>query len=199
MAVLRYVPLLCSAGYERLSAHSLQGDPAASADFVSDDAAPTLVSLTDLASSSADLALLQALSSNEEDPAGLFSWNDINVNAFHAAASVLPMLAAVPPFAITATPSGFKTALLQYLTAQAAPGALLIDGGTLGITCVGADGLARLGAWIDRLGSSAWVARVLAAAPLARPLATLYTGGSGAAGKDGAVVRVFLPPGSLVV
>lgn len=193
-------PTLAPRSGHRVRARSLQGD---AADFSSDSSAPTLATFSDLTSSRADHAVLQALSSDEEDPAGLFSWNDGNVDAFHAAASAIPVLVAIPPFAINATPNGFKTALLQFLTAQAAPGALLIEGGKLGITCVGADGFGRLVSRMDTgtgsvsSSAQAWAARVFVAAPHARPLATQYTGCAGAAGKDGGLVRVFLMPGGL--
>jgi hypothetical protein len=127
----------------------------------------------------------------EEDPAGVFSWNDGAVAAFHGAAAALPVLVAIPPFPISMTPAGFKTALLGYLAAMSGPGALMIDGGTLGITCVRAAGLGRLTGAMMGLSLSAWVRQVLAAAPLAAPLATLYTGASGAAGKDGGFERVY--------
>jgi hypothetical protein len=154
-----------------------------------------VLNLREMAKTDAELELLQGLSLSEDDPAGLFSWDDIAVGRFHAAASVIPVLVVNPLFAITATPAGFKTALLQYLAAQAAPGAVVIAGGTLGITCLGADGFGRLTAKMDRFAVSAWVARVLAAEPLAQPLATLYTGAMGAAGKNGAVVPVLLGAG----
>ena len=157
-----------------------------------------MTNLRDFAKSDAELEMLQLISRSEDDPAGFFSWNDVAVGRFHAAASVIPVLVISPLFAITATPFGFKAALLQYLAAQAAPGAVVLAGGTLGISCVGVAGFGLLTAKMDRFALSAWVTRVLSADPLAQPLATLYTGAVGAASRNGEVVSVLLGAGLFV-
>jgi hypothetical protein len=144
-----------------------------------------------------EAATLQLLSQSECEPAILISWNDPAAALFHTAAAGIPVLLAIPPFAITPTAFTFKAALLRHLAAESAPGAAVIAGGTLGITCAdGAD--RRLAAALSRLSDTPWAASVLAAAPgAARPLATVYVVRPG---KDGIADRVFslaYPPGQL--
>jgi len=82
--------------------------------------------LSDLAKDSVELELLKSLSLSEDDPPGLFSWNDAAVARFHAAAAAIPVMLINPLFAITATPAGFKVALLHYLAARLPPAPLCL-------------------------------------------------------------------------
>ena len=91
-------------------------------------------SLSSLAASEADLAVLKAAVGSENDPSLLFGWHDAAVNTLHAVAMGLRV--AIVPVRdphfniIPLTTAAFKDTIIAYIAQNALPGVAVIAGTT---------------------------------------------------------------------